>query len=99
MTLFKFIISAFFKDRFYIDDVLSPNNSRFGDFVDRVYPIDLGIKEITDICDSYFDLYLAIGSEGRLTTKHYDERDDFNFTIVKFPFKCNKIPAAPAYGE
>ena len=46
-----------------------------------------------------FILHLAIGSEDRLITKHYDERDDFNFTIVKFPFKCNKIPAAPAYGE
>ena len=82
----------------YIDDVLLPNNSRFGDFVDRVYPIEVEIKETTDICDSYFDLHLAIGSEGRLITKHYDERDDFNFTIVNFPFICSNIPAAPAYG-
>jgi hypothetical protein len=28
----------------YIDDVLSLNNSRFGDFVDRIYPIELEIK-------------------------------------------------------
>ena len=55
----------FSKDRFYIDDVLSPNNSRFGDFVDRVYPIELEIKETTDICDSYFDLHLTICSEGQ----------------------------------
>ena len=27
----------------YIDDVFSPNNSRFGDFVDRIYPIELKI--------------------------------------------------------
>jgi hypothetical protein len=27
----------------YIDDVLSINNSRFGDFVDRIYPIELEI--------------------------------------------------------
>jgi hypothetical protein len=87
------------KDRFYINDVLSPNNSRFGDFVDRVYPIELEIKGTTDICDLYFDLHLAVGSGGRLITKHYDERDDFNFTMVKFPFKCSKIPAAPAYGD
>ena len=31
----------------YIDDVFSPNNSRFGDFVDRIYPIELEIKDIT----------------------------------------------------
>ena len=24
----------------YVDDVLSLNNSRFGDFVDRIYPIE-----------------------------------------------------------
>jgi hypothetical protein len=29
----------------YIDDVLSLNNSRFGDFVDRIYPIELEIKD------------------------------------------------------
>ena len=32
----------------YIDDVLSLSNSRFGDFVDRIYPIELEIKDTTD---------------------------------------------------
>jgi hypothetical protein len=32
----------------YIDDVLSLNNSRFCDFVDRIYPIELEIKDTTD---------------------------------------------------
>ena len=31
----------------YIDDVLSLNNSGFGDFVDRIYPIELEIKDTT----------------------------------------------------
>jgi hypothetical protein len=31
----------------YIDDVLSLNNSWFGDFVDRIYPIELEIKDTT----------------------------------------------------
>jgi hypothetical protein len=31
----------------YIDDVLSLNNTRFGDFVDRIYPIELEIKNTT----------------------------------------------------
>ena len=31
-------------------------------------------------------------SEGRLRTKLYEKRDDFNF-----PFICSNIPAAPAY--
>jgi hypothetical protein len=32
----------------YIEDVLSLNNSRFGDFVDRIYPIEHEIKDTTD---------------------------------------------------
>jgi hypothetical protein len=72
----------------YIDDVLSLNNSRFGDFVYRIYPIELEIKDTTDTdrSASYLDLHLEIDSEGRLRTKHYDKGDDFNFPIVNFPF-------------
>ena len=33
----------------YIDDVLSLSNSRFGDFLDRIYPIELEINNTTDI--------------------------------------------------
>jgi hypothetical protein len=80
----------------YVDDVLSLNNSRFGDFVDRIYPIELEIKDTTDTDRSAS--YLEIDSEGRLRTKIYDKRDDFNFPIVNFPFICSNIPAAPAYG-
>ena len=29
---------------------------------------------------------------------HVSERVDFNFPIVNFPFICNNISAAPAYG-
>ena len=81
-------------------DVLSLNNSRFSDFVDRIYPIGLEIEDTTgtDMSASYFDMHLEVGSEGRLRTKHYDKRDDFNFPIVKLPFICSNIPAAPAYG-
>jgi hypothetical protein len=71
-----------------------------GDFVDRIYPIELEIKNTTDTDTfaSYLDLHLEIDNEGRLRTKHYDKRDDFNFPIVNFPFICSNISAAPAYG-
>jgi hypothetical protein len=84
----------------YIDDVLSLTNSRFGDFVDRIYSIELEIKDTTDkdTSASYLDQHLEIDSEGWLRTKLYDKRDDFNFSIVNFPFICSNIPAAPAYG-
>jgi hypothetical protein len=41
---------------------------------------------------------LEIDSEGRLGTKLYDKRDDFNFLIVNFPFIYSNISAPPAYG-
>ena len=59
----------------YIDDVLSLNNSRFDDFVDRIYSIELEIEDTTDTdrSASYLDLHLEIDSEGRLRTKLYDK--------------------------
>ena len=84
----------------YIDDVFLLNNSRFGDFVDPIYPIEFEIKDTTDTdrSGSYLDLHLEIDSEGQLRTKPYDKRDDFNFPIVNFQFICSDIPAEPAYG-
>jgi hypothetical protein len=83
----------------YINDVLSLNISRFGDFVDCIYPIELEIRDTTDTdrSASYLDPHLEIDSGGRLRTKLYDKRDDFNFPIVNFPFICSNI-SAPAYG-
>jgi hypothetical protein len=76
------------------------NNSRFGDFVDRIYSIEIEIKDTSDTnrSASYLDLHLEIDSEGRLRTKPYNKRDDLNFPIVNFPFICSNIPAALAYG-
>ena len=84
----------------YTDDVLSQNNSTFGDFFDRIYSIQLEIKDTTDRdrSASYLDLHLKIDNEGRLRTQLYDKRDDFNFPIVNVPFICSNILAAPAYG-
>ena len=69
-------------------------------FVDRIYTIELDIKDITDTdrSASYIDLHLDIDSEGWLRKKLYDKRDDFNIPIVKSSFICSNISAAPAYG-
>ena len=60
----------------YIDEVLSLNNSRFGDFVDRIYPIEHEIKATTDTdrSASYLDIHLKINNERRLRTKLYDKK-------------------------
>ena len=84
----------------YIDDVISLNDCKCCDVAYRIYPIEFEIKDTTDTdrCASYIDLHLEIDSEGRLRTKLYDKRDDFNFLNVNFPFICSNIPTAPAYG-
>ena len=84
----------------YIDDVQSLNNPSFGDYVHRIYPKELEIKDTTDTVKSasYLDLHLEIDERGVLMTKLYDKRDDFTFKIVNFPFICGNIPSAPAYG-
>jgi len=75
------------------------DKSRFGDFVDRIYHIEVGIKDTTDTdrSASCLDLHLEIDSEGRLRTKLHDKSDDFKFPIVNFLFICRNIPTTPAY--
>jgi hypothetical protein len=52
----------------YIVHVLSLNNSKFGDYVDRIYLQELEIKDIpdTDRFVLYLDLHVDIDSEGWL---------------------------------
>jgi hypothetical protein len=66
----------------YIDDVLSLNNSRFGDFVDRIYPIELEIKDTThtDRSASYLDLHLQIDSEGAVKNETLRQKILFQFS-------------------
>ena len=84
----------------YIDDVLSINNPKFGDYIDFIYPVELEIKDTTDADHhaSYLDLLMKYDNFHRLQVKLYDKRDDFNFNIVNFPFLSSNIPQPPAYG-
>ena len=84
----------------YIDDVLSLNNPKFGDYINYIYPAELEIKETTDADHhaSSLDLLLKYDRDCRLQVKLYDKKDDFNFDIVNFPFLSSNIPQSPAYG-
>jgi hypothetical protein len=72
----------------YLDDVLSLNNSQFGDYLHRIYPNEIQVKDTTDNqkLASYLDLHLEIANEGRLKTKLYDKCGHFTFQIANFPF-------------
>ena len=43
------------------------------------------------------DLHLSI-SNGFVSSKSYDKRDDFDFDILNFPFLDGDVPRRPAYG-
>ena len=43
-------------------------------------------------------VFLKFDKQGKLSTKIYDKRDDFNFPIVNFPYLSSNIPSSPAYG-
>ena len=43
------------------------------------------------------DLHLSI-SNGFVSSKIYDKRDDFDFDIVNFPFLDGDVPRRPSYG-
>ena len=43
------------------------------------------------------DLHLSI-SNGFVSSKIYDKRDDLDFDIVNFPFLDGDVPRRPSYG-
>lgn len=47
---------------------------------------------------SYLELFFDIHTVGRLHTRIYEERDDFNYPIVNFPFLSSKTSPAILYG-
>jgi len=71
-----------------IDDVFLLNNSTFDDFVDRIYPFELEIKDTTDTARSasYLDLNRGINSEGRLKTKLFTTKEIISISRCFFPF-------------
>ena len=83
----------------YIVYVLSLNNSKFGDYVNRIYLQELEIKDIpdTDRFVLYLDLHVDIDSEGWLK-KLCDKRNDFNFPTVNILLRYSNISATSVYG-
>ena len=93
------IIEAFNSTSRYHDDLLNINNIFFGQMVDRIYPTELQLNRAnsSDTELPFLDLNLCI-SNGTVSTKIYDKRDDFDFDIVNFPFLDGDVPRRTLYG-
>ena len=84
----------------YIDDLIVFNNKKFLDYHKEVCPSQLTVEKAnkSDHLEDYLDLTFIIDSGGKLSTRLYDKRDDFDFHIVSFPFLSRNIPSGPSYG-
>ena len=67
--------------------------------VGQIYPTKLQLinAKSSDTKAPFWDLNLSI-TNGIVSSKIYDKRDDFNFEIVNFPFLDGDVPRSPSYG-
>ena len=81
------IIEAFKSTSRYLDDLLNIDNPYFEGMVNHIYPPELQLNKAntSDTEAAVLDLHLSI-SNGFVSSKIYDKRDDFDFDIVNFPF-------------
>ena len=93
------VIEAFNSTSRYLDDLLNIYNNFFDCMVNRIYPSELQLNkaDVSDTEASFLDLHLSM-SDGFVTTKIYDKRDDFDFDIVNFPFLDGDVPRSTSYG-
>ena len=67
--------------------------------VNRIYPPELQLNKAntSDTEAPFVDLHLSI-SNGFVSSKMHDKRDDFDFDIVNFPFMDGDVPRSTTYG-
>ena len=84
----------------YIDGLIVFNNKKFLDYLKEIYPSQLIVEKDnkSDHLADYLDLTFIIDSGGKLSTRIYDKRDDFDFHIVSFPFLSSNVLSGPSYG-
>ena len=92
------IIKAFNSTSRYLDDLLNIDNPYFEQMVGQIYPTELQLKKTnsSDTEAPFLDIYLSI-TNGIVSSKIYEKRDDFKFEIVNFPFLDGDVPRSPSY--
>ena len=77
------VIKAFNLTSRYLDDLLNNDNPYFEGMVNQIYPPELQLNKAntSETEAPFLDLHLSI-SNGFVSSKIYDKRDDFDFDIV-----------------
>ena len=80
-----------------IDDLLDIDNPYFQQMVGQIYPTELQLNKANSSDTGAPFLNMSI-TNGIVSSKIYDKRDDFNFEIGNFPFLDGDVPRSPSYG-
>ena len=93
------IIEAFKSTSRYLDHLLNIDNPYFEGMVNRIFPPKLQLNKAytSDTEAPFLDLHLSI-SNGFVSSKMYDKRDDFDFDILNFLFFDGDVPRSTSYG-
>ena len=92
------VVEAFNSTSRFLDDLLNIDTPYFEQIVSPIYPTELQLNKTnsSDTEAPFLDLDLSI-TNGIVSTKIYDKRDDFNFKIVNFPLLDGDVPRSPSY--
>ena len=66
--------------------------------LNKIYPTDFQLNKAnsSDTEAPFLDLNLSI-TNGIVSSKIYDKREDFNLEIVNFPFLNGDVPRSPSH--
>ena len=93
------VIDAFNTTSRYWDDILNINNVYFDNMVSQIDPSELQLIKAnsSDTEAAFLDLHLSISND-IVSTKSYDNLDDFDFEIVNFPLLDGDVSRSPSQG-
>ena len=93
------VTEAFRSTSRYLDDLLNIDNKYFDGFICQIYPSELQLNKTnsSETEAPFFDLHLSI-SDGFISCKIYDKRNEFDFEIANLPYLDEDVPRRASYG-
>ena len=91
------IIEAFDSTSRYLDDLLNIDIPYFELMVGQIYPTEPQLNKVNSSETEALFLDMNL-SNGIVSSKIYNKRDDFNFEIVNFPFLDGEVSRSLSYG-
>ena len=92
------IIEAFISTFRYLDDLLNIDNDYFDGLISQIYPsgVQLNKANSSETEAPFLHLHLFI-SDGFISCKIYDKRNDFDVDVVNFPYLDWDVPRRASY--